>query len=98
MKRPESRTAANRSLSSSTRGAYCAFEFMRGIGCVTRASLASARLRSGSSGARGVLGDTSLAPLEIPPAEPRCAAYENGRDDVLDVAERVMEVLPRLTR
>ena len=70
---------------------------MSGIGWVTRASVAPARVdprfvrrrRSSSASA-------PLPSLEIPPAEPRGATDDRGRDDVLDVAERVVEVLPRL--
>ena len=55
-------------------------------------------LTPSSSGPGGLLGHTSSASLDVPPGEPGGASDDRRRDDVLDVAERVVEVLPRLSR
>src|SRR6476660_4431401 len=94
MKRPESRTARNRSSSSGMSGAYCAFTSMSGICCVTRASLASGSLLPGSSGAGRILGDATSPLPHAAPDEPRDRRDHDRRDEVVDVMEPVLEVFP----
>src|SRR5262245_2513065 len=95
MKRPDSRTEEKRSSSSGISGAYCALTSTSGIGCVTRASVASPQ-RSSPCG--GLLGQPPPALLQIPPSEPRCTADNRSDDHVFDVVEGVVEVLPRFSR
>ena len=97
MRRPDSRTAENRCSSSGMNGAYCAFTSMSGICSVTRASVAPARPAPGSSDAWRVLGEPAPASLHVSPGEPRRTPDDRGSDQVLHVAECVMDAFSQLS-